>query len=86
MFTNLLYRLNEGFTTYLERRIAAKISGEKERHLLALGDVVPLSKLIATCLLHGCALLLSLLYYTNLPVGWEALADAVSVSLSCSDT
>ena len=31
-------RLNEGFTTYLERRIVAKLAGEQERHLHAIGE------------------------------------------------
>jgi aminopeptidase N len=29
-------RLNEGITTYLERKIIAKLYGEKERHLHAI--------------------------------------------------
>ena len=34
---DLVFRLNEGFTTFLERRIAAKVFNEKERHLQASG-------------------------------------------------
>ena len=30
--------MNEGFTTFLERRIAAKVFNEKERHLQASGQ------------------------------------------------
>ena len=32
-------RINEGFTTYLERRIAAKLFSEEERHLQALSEL-----------------------------------------------
>lgn len=32
-------RLNEGITTYLERKIVGKLHGEQERHLHAMGTV-----------------------------------------------
>ena len=32
--------LNEGFTTYLERKIVAKLYGEKERHLRYISECV----------------------------------------------
>ncbi len=31
-------RLNEGFTTYLERKIVAKLHSEKERHLCYISE------------------------------------------------
>ena len=30
-------RLNEGWTTFLERKIIARLYGEQERHLRAIG-------------------------------------------------
>ena len=35
----VLPRLNEGITTYLERKIIGKLHGEKERHLHAIGEL-----------------------------------------------
>lgn len=32
------HRLNEGITTYLERKIVARLHGEQERHLHAMGE------------------------------------------------
>ena len=34
-----IHRLNEGITTYLERKIVGKLHGEQERHLHAMGTV-----------------------------------------------
>ncbi len=33
-------RLNEGWTTFLERKIIARLYGEQERHLRAIGKPV----------------------------------------------
>ena len=44
-------RLNEGFTVFLERKIAAKMFGEKERQFQAIG----MRYIVCVCLvLHDC--------------------------------
>ena len=64
------YRLNEGWTTYLERKIVAKLYGEKERHLRAI------SKSSHIIMYMRCSTLKFASYY--LADGWKALKDAVS--------
>ena len=92
--TWLLYvdRLNEGFTVFLERKIAAKMYGEKERQFVAIGMCV---FLCITCQCHGyhgklignnrtfeytmCVHILNIV--CTIPSGgWKTLQDAVSSS------
>jgi len=65
-------RLNEGITTYLERKIVGKLHGEQERHLHAMGKgegqhALTLSSVTDT------------LNQLSLVDGWKALIDAVSL-------
>ena len=43
-------RLNEGITTFIERRILSKLLGEKERHLQAIGEPGPLLFITSLCM------------------------------------
>lgn len=58
-----IHRLNEGITTYLERKIVGKLHGEQERHLHAMGTVKEAHsnwKEQCHCLLLSCRWLESL--------------------------
>ncbi len=59
-------RLNEGFTTYLERKIVAKLHSEKERHLCYISEFKWNSRDYNVTL-------------CTTTDGWKTLNDAVSV-------
>lgn len=68
-------RLNEGITTYLERKIVGKLHGEQERHLHAMGKGESQHVLFHS--IHYPVLLT--LNQLSLADGWKALIDAVSL-------